>query len=183
MLIRLDDERHGAVTLDGMLLPGILQSVSINGAIIYEKGSAEPSQAKRKVLSGYDDKTIQINILFMSDLDDESGDLDEIYQQVEKLESYFMQTRDKLPVIYQLNHPHIQARNIDKCLFKSFGSTWSTGSKKITATLEFVEFVPAKYEVASKEEAEIQDANERQKKEQSLFEEGRLQAHKDLGVK
>lgn len=175
MLIRLDDQQNGVVTLNGEIIPGVLQSIAVNGAIIYEKSGAEKSQAKKKVLSGYDDKTVSIVLLLIGESENEETDYDDIYEQMAAIENMFMNTKNKLPVVYTMNHPMIKARNIDKVLFKSFDSDWSTGGKKASANLEFVEFVPAKYEVVDKEAADAKTSEERAKGkyEKTFFDEGR----------
>jgi hypothetical protein len=167
MLLRADN-RLGQIQVGSDILPGVLQSISVGGAIIYEKSGAEKSQEKKKVLSGWDDKTISIELVLIPDTEDDDNDekmIIDLQNQVTSLEYYFSNTENQLPIIYEVTNPLITARNIEKMLFKSLNTSFSTGAMKIMASLEFVEFQPAKYDVVDKDQQSLETTASKSKLE------------------
>ncbi|MBN2544589.1 MAG: hypothetical protein JXB50_02250 [Spirochaetes bacterium] len=182
MQVRQDIPIFGYVYLNGEEIQGTLKSISVGGAIIYEKSGAEKAQSKKKIVSGYEDKTVSITYQIISKSDDEASDHESLMEQVEAIENMFMKTEEKLPKVYFIDHPLLKARHIERVLFKSFNSDVSTGVKQCNATLEFIEFVPAKYEVIDKETAASLNAseNQKQKNQRDFVEEGRQKAIKTI---
>lgn len=179
MYIRVDDD-NGYVKVGDDYLPGILQSISIGGNIIYEKSSDKES--KNKVVSGYEDKSISISITIV---DDDRTD-ETRYDVLARVEKMFMKTKDSLPKTYTIVNSHVQARNIDKVLMKSLSSSEDNGSEKISISLEFVEFEPAKYQLETKEDKEKLDeatAEKEKKEKENAFNNGITKGYNDTVVR
>ena len=144
MRLKVDDDR-GIVLLDSYAINAVLQSLSIGGSIIYEKKEDESSGKKLKVLSGYDDKKINIEMRILS-LEDETPD----YETLKKIENLFSKTDAGIPHLFIVDHPHIEARNIDQVIFSDLTSSENNNTGIIDIDLSFIEFIPAKYEMEKK---------------------------------
>lgn len=162
------DEKAGQVQIgDDDILPGILQSFSIGGAIIYETSGADKAQSKKKILSGYEDKTVNISLILTGE---DENEYETIWPQVKQIEDLFMKTKDDLPVVYKIIHPMAKARNIDKVLFKNFSCDMQSGVKIVSANLEFIEFIPAQYEIIDKNSSSADTtANDEKTKKEKTF--------------
>lgn len=170
MYIRVDDD-NGKVKVGDDYLPGILESVSVGGSIIYEKSNDKES--KNKVMSGYEDKSISISMVI---IDDDRNDKDR-YEILEEVEKMFMKKKDSLPEIYTILHPHIQARNIDEVLMKSLSSSEDNSLEVISIDMEFIEFEAASYQLETKEEREIREEEQRSEKEKNFIQEEYEKGH------
>lgn len=135
------------IKLDDEYLPGVVQSISIGGSIVYEKQNTE-GKYQRKVMLGYEDKTISISLkLFPQTL---TGEKIDVYDQLAKLEKLFKKSENSVPQVYIFVHPQAKARNISKVLFQRLESSESVEKNIIDVSLEFIEFMPA--EIITKEE-------------------------------
>ncbi|MEM4711167.1 MAG: hypothetical protein QXL18_04420 [Candidatus Woesearchaeota archaeon] len=135
-------------------LPGIVESISIGGSIIYEKQETDDKN-KRKVLLGYDDKTISITLKLFSEKI--NGETIDIYNQLAKLEKLFKKSENSVPQIYTFIHPMAKARGISKVLFQKLESSESIDKNIINVTIDFIEFTPA--EIIVKENEQSQNTN------------------------
>ena len=136
------------IKLDNVLLPGVVQSISIGGSIIYEKQDRDTTSTKRKLVLGYEDKSISISLkLYPEKL---TGEKVDIYKELESLEKLFKKSENEKPKVYTFIHPHAKSRAISKVLFQRLESSEDTSKNTIDVSLEFIEFIPAQVENISK---------------------------------
>ncbi|NPV38295.1 MAG: hypothetical protein HPY78_03355 [Brevinematales bacterium] len=139
--------RQDSLMLDNETLPGVIQSISVGGSIIYEK--QDDDTKKRKVSLGYDDKTISIELKLYPYT--RTGEEIDVYSQLAILEKFFKKQENSIPKVFTFVHPHAKSRSISKVLFSRLESSEDISTNTISVSLEFIEFVPA--EIVAREDA------------------------------
>ncbi len=148
------------IKLNGKFLPGVVQSISLNGTIIYEKQDGE--KEKRKVVLGYEDKEISVDlILYPYDI---YGNKINVYEELKKIEEIFKEEKDGKPKTFTFAHPHIESRGLSSVLFKSFESSENVESNVINVSLNFIEYYPA---VIKETQEKTQQANKNNQSNQN----------------
>lgn len=133
------DNDAGIIKLDDTTLKGILQSLSINGEIIVDSSNGAADNNTTKVMRGYKDKTVSISLKIIPTEDKT------VYDILEELEEIFKNEEDQTPKVYTLLNKHTVARGIDRVLFTSLSSSEDNTQESISVSLNFEEFVAAKY--------------------------------------
>jgi len=136
MILRADPT--GEIKLGDVVLPGVFQSLSVNGEIQVDSGG-DGSSKPRKVMRGYNDKKISLSLILVEKKEST------VYQQLSAVEKIFRRENDRVPQIYTIVHDHIEARDIDQVLFQSLSSAEDNTTNTITLTLQFEEFIEANY--------------------------------------
>ena len=149
------------IKLDNVLLPGVVQSISVGGSILYEKQDTDTTSTKRKVMLGYEDKSISISLtLYPESLDGEKID---VYKELETLEKFFKENENAKPKVYNFIHPHARSRAISKVLFQRLESSEDVSKNTIDVSIEFIEFVPAQVEnISQTQTSQQQNAQNQQ---------------------
>ena len=135
-MILTADIDEGKIKLDGKDLPGIFQSLAINGELIIDSSGAGGSGV-RKILRGIGDNKVAISLVLLGG----AG----AYVQLEELETLFRTVNDHVPKYFTIAHPHLTARKITNVIFKGLASSEGCASDKIEVTLQFEEFVAVEY--------------------------------------
>lgn len=172
MLIRIDSE---LLTIgDTVLNNSIIQSITVGGQLIINTSNNDNTGVSKKVVSGYDDKTVNISLVILPTDEGLKN-----YNELKKIEEVFSNTKQGKPIIYTLILEHIQARNIDKLLFSKLSSSEDNKRNTINVELEFIEFVPAKWVNENKTEqntasqqGEEKDKQNKSKEKENKFLEG-----------
>lgn len=138
MILRAD-EKSGVIELDDMPLAGVLQSLSVNGEIVIDSNNSEGNGAPQKTMRGYKDKVISMTLRIVP-TEEKS-----VYSLLEELEQLFMDKEDKVPKVMTLFNPHTLVRRIDEVVFTGFSSSEDNSTDTITVTLNFEEFIKAKF--------------------------------------
>ncbi|MBN2546571.1 MAG: hypothetical protein JXB50_12295 [Spirochaetes bacterium] len=130
---------------EGILLPGFVTSFRIGNNLIIEEKDKTSGSGKYKVVSGWNDSSIGIDLRLLDKVDlDLNGNaeiLESCYEYLEEIESCFKKTnRDGTPVLYEISHDHANSRGIKKVLFESLESTDEPGG--IICALRFIEYEP-----------------------------------------
>jgi len=139
MVIKADTE-NGIIKLGDTTLAGVFQSLSINGDIIVDSNSSPTSNLPRKVMRGYNDKTVSLSLLLLP------TDNKSVYEHLEDLEILFRNEENHTPKVFNIVNPHTMARNIDTVIFTSLSSSESSENEMIEVSLSFEEFISAHYE-------------------------------------
>jgi hypothetical protein len=127
----------GILRLGGEELPGILQSLSIDGKVRYDEQKVDGASGKSKTPQGWEDQTVKATLVLLTD--DES----DCYEKLSRLAPFFRQPDDKAnPQIYTLANRHSQTRGIRQVVFDQLSSAESNASDTIQVTLGFVEHRP-----------------------------------------
>ena len=165
MILRAD-EKNGIIELDGVPIAGVLQSLSVNGEIVIDSNNSASDGEPLKTMRGYKDKTISMSLKLLpvpKKADDmiqkteealSEDELNELkteiektpYQILEEIEQIFMNKEDKTPKVMTLFSPHILARRINEVVFTGLSSSEDNTTETITITLNFEEFISAKYQ-------------------------------------
>ncbi|MGL5956787.1 MAG: hypothetical protein ACRC0X_09380 [Brevinema sp.] len=137
-----------------ILLPGVLQNLSVNGEILIDSNNSASSGAPQKVMRGYKDRTVNISLRLLEvpksiENDREKNVQTEIekypYDILEELNQLFQNKEDGIPIVYTLFNDHTVARGINEVLFTGLSSYEDNSTNTITVTLTFEEFVSAKF--------------------------------------
>jgi len=126
----------GEVRLGSQLLPGILVSQSIRGAVRYDEAKKDHMSGKNKVPRGWEDSTVTLTLDLLTD---SAGDC---YSKLAVIDKIFKGAQKANPKIYEVTGRHLRARGISRVVFDSLDSDESDQDDVIMATLRFVEHIP-----------------------------------------
>jgi hypothetical protein len=127
----------GVVRLGGEALPGILQTLTVDGKVRYDEQKVDGQSGKSKTPQGWDDQTVKIVLDLLTD--DES----DCYEKLAGISPYFQGPDDHAnPKIYALANRHAGVRGIRRVIFDKLESTESSSEDTIRATLGFTEHRP-----------------------------------------
>lgn len=121
---------------EGRALPGIVQSISINGAVRVDAASSNEGAAKTSREMG--NRTVSITLLLVG------RDKEDVYKQLEVLEKIFQDANKNVPRVFEIKNRHLNGRQVNNMLFQSFSSSESTDREELTVHLNFEEFIAAK---------------------------------------
>jgi hypothetical protein len=128
------------------ILPGIVESVKISDALLIENAEMQGRSGKVKVVQGWNDADLLITL---SLIDDPYWSSNPPFVKKNKTRwDYLKQiagvfkkvTDDGKPEIYTLSHPMTNAWGTKQLLFSSLESTEYRTRRKISVSLEFVEY-------------------------------------------
>lgn len=128
----------GEVSLGGQLLPGILSSQRIGCAVRFDQAQMDGMSGKAKTPLGWADADISLTVELLSD---ETSDC---YAKLTALNRVFKGADNGAnPKVYDVANRHARARGISRVVFSGLDSEESDQDDVISATLSFVEHVPA----------------------------------------
>jgi hypothetical protein len=119
-------------------LPGILESISINGKLLFETAQLEGRSGSVKIVQGWEDSTVAIELLVLDDTESKKSR----FQALKEITSIFKQVKDGVPDVYVLQHPAVEAWQVRSVLFSDLKSTEKRGRQQIVVSLSFVEYDP-----------------------------------------
>jgi hypothetical protein len=140
-------------------LPGILESIAVNGKLLFENAEIEGRSGSVKIVQGWEDSTISIDLLLIDDTERRKTRFDFL----KEITSVFKKIDDGKPTIYTLQHPVFDAWQVRSVLFSDLKSTEKRGRQQITISLSFTEYDPL---VATMQKR--QDASKKTGKESSV---------------
>lgn len=127
----------GLMRLGGEELPGILQSLRIEGKVRYDEQKVDGSSGKSKTPQGWEDHTIVAVLVLLTD---EESDC---YEKLEQVTPFFKTPDAKAnPQIYAFTNRHAQNRGIRQVIFDRLESTENALTDEIQVTLGFTEHNP-----------------------------------------
>ena len=128
----------GIIRLGGEALPGLLQSLTIDGKVRYDEQKVDGQSGKSKTPQGWEDQTVKATLVLQTD--DES----DCYEKLARLAPFFRKPDARAnPQIYALANRHSQTRGIRRVIFDKLESTESNAADTIKATLGFTEHRPS----------------------------------------
>ena len=128
---------HGQVKLSGILLPGIVKSLSVQADVRFDTAEQDGMSGKVKVPLGWEDSVVAITVELLSD---ESSDC---YDKLSGLNAVFRDTdQGANPKIYTVVNSHLIARGINQVVFSSLSSSETDEDDVILASLNFTEHLP-----------------------------------------
>ncbi len=127
----------GIIRLGGEELPGLLQSLKIDGKVRYDEQKVDGSSGKRKTPQGWEDHAIAAVLLLTTD---ETSDC---YEKLETLTPFFKTPDSNAnPQIYTFTNRHAQVRGIRQVIFDHFESNENQSTDEIRIMLGFTEHNP-----------------------------------------
>ncbi len=128
----------GVVVLGGNELDGVLQNLSVRGAVLFDRAEQDGLSGKTKIPMGWEDAAITIVLLLETD---QNADC---YDRLDVLDALFKGQDSKgNPMILSVRNRHCQARHIGKVVFAGLDSQESNKNDAIMVTLAFTEHRPA----------------------------------------
>lgn len=127
----------GAISLGGEEVPGIMQSLTVDGKVRFDEQKVDGASGKKKTPQGFEDCEISVSLYLTTE--DESS----CYDKLQKLSAMFGKVDGKAnPQIYDVANRHLLARGIRQVVFSSLQTSESDATDEITASLGFTEHNP-----------------------------------------
>lgn len=125
----------GEVKLDGKLVPGVFQGMSITGEVRIKEEEAQGQSGKYKQALGWEDLVVMLTLLLPND------DTSTPYDKLQEVVQLFRRT-DKAakPQVYRIVNRHTAAWGLDKVLVKDLKSDDPNNVDYIKVTLTLVEW-------------------------------------------
>ncbi|MDR1149955.1 MAG: hypothetical protein LBK66_15140 [Spirochaetaceae bacterium] len=124
-------------------LPGILDSIEINDALLVDDAGTEGGSGTVKIISGWADADVTVTLLLI-DIPKTANETVTPhvtrFDCLKEIAGAFKQMKDGKPRVFAIQHPHIAAWGTREFVFNSLKSSESRGKRIITCTLEFDEF-------------------------------------------
>jgi len=118
-------------------LPGIVDSIKINDSLLIENAETQGRSGKVKIVQGWDDASLLISIILI----DDPGAGKTRWDYLKQIAGVFKKVADNgKPEVYTLSHPMINAWGTKGLLFSSLETTENRTQRKVTASLNFVEY-------------------------------------------
>jgi hypothetical protein len=118
-------------------LPGIIESIKMSDALLIENADQQGRSGKVKVVQGWDDVALLISL---SLLDDPASGKTR-WDSLKQITGVFKKVSENgKPEVYTLVHPMTSAWGTKQLLFSSLESVEYRSRRKISVSLEFVEY-------------------------------------------
>lgn len=128
---------HGQIKLSGVLLPGIMNSLSVQTDVRFDSAEQDGMSGKVKVPLGWEDSAVVMTVELLSD------DSSDCYDKLSGLNAIFKDTdKGANPKVYTVVNSHLIARGINQVVFSSLSSSETDKDDVILATLNFTEHLP-----------------------------------------
>lgn len=127
----------GVVTLDETEVPGILQSLRVDGKVRFDEQKVDGVSGKKKTPQGFEDADISIGLYLVTD------NYSNCYDKLETVSGLFRGVDGKAnPKIYTVANRHLLARGVRQVVFANLQSVENDMTDEIMVTLGFVEHNP-----------------------------------------
>ncbi len=126
-----------SLSLNGQMLPGIFDSLSVGSKLIVDAKHVEGGSGKQYQINGFDDASVSFSLRLIDGGIAKEDALAQIAGLFKKFDA------SGKPVIYTLDFPLARAWNLQGCLFLSLDSSQSGGKQEIKVSLKFAEYRPA----------------------------------------
>lgn len=140
-MIAADDE---FVKIDSIVLPGVFKSIEVKGSAVLEELEVEGKGKKPKQATGFNDHTIDIDIVLQDDIDGVSKE-----DKLTIIQNIFKANGQSIPKIYSIVNRHTAVRNINRVILKDLTSKETNKKDEINVSLSFVEYEPVNVSAAS----------------------------------
>lgn len=140
-MIAADDE---FVKIDSIVLPGVFKSIEVKGSAVLEELEVEGKGKKPKQATGFNDHTIDIDIVLQDDIDGVSKE-----DKLTIIQNIFKANGQSIPKIYSIVNRHTAVRNINRVILKDLTSKETNKKDEINVSLSFVEYEAVNVSAAS----------------------------------
>jgi hypothetical protein len=119
------------------VLPGIVESIKISDSLLIDNADQQGRSGKVKVVQGWDDADLLITLFLI----DDPGAGKTRWDSLKQIAGIFKKVSGTgKPEVYTLSHPMTSAWGTKQLLFSSLESTEYRTRRKISVSLEFVEY-------------------------------------------
>ena len=127
---------HGEVRLGSKLVPGILKSLNVRGAVVFDEAERDGLSGKTKTPKGWDDSAITLTVELLTD--DTT-----CYDKLASLDALFRgHDNGANPRVLDVANAHVSARGVEGVVFAGLDSAETDQDDVILATLRFTEHRP-----------------------------------------
>ena len=120
----------GIISLGGEEVPGIMQSLTVDGKVRFDEQKVDGASGKKKTPQGFEDCEITVSLYLTTE--DESS----CYDKLQKLSAMFGKVDGKAnPQIYNVANRHLLARGIRQVVFSSLQTSESDASANCPASI------------------------------------------------
>lgn len=127
---------HGEVRLGAQLVPGILKSLNVRGAVVFDEAERDGLSGKTKTPKGWDDSMIMLTVELLTD--DTT-----CYDKLASLDALFRgHDNGANPRVLDVANSHVTARGVGRVVFAGLDSAETDRDDVIMATLRFTEHRP-----------------------------------------
>ncbi len=127
---------HGEVRLGSVMVPGVLKSIRVRGAVVFDEAETDGLSGKTKTPKGWDDSAISITVALVTDTTT-------CYHKLAQINTLFRRHDIRAnPLVLDVANPHITARGVERVVFCGLMSAESNKDDVIVATLDFTEHRP-----------------------------------------
>jgi len=137
MILRLDSD-EGIIKIGSppAEIPGIVESIKINDALLIENADIQGRSGKVKVVQGWGDVAMQISLSLI----DNPGAKKTRWDSLKEITGIFKKVGGNgKPEVYTISHPMISAWGTKQMLISSLESSENRTRRKIAVSIEFVE--------------------------------------------
>jgi|GEM_PF-3354648 len=134
MILRADTS---FLSLNGQVVPGIFESLSIGSKLLVDSKAVEGGSGKQYQVNGFDDASVSFSLRLV---DDENISKEDALGTLTRLFKKFDDSGKSM--LYTLNFPQASAWNLQNCLFLSLDSSQAAKRQEIKVSLKFAEYRP-----------------------------------------
>jgi len=127
----------GVLRLGDEAIPGVFANSNITCDVKFDEAQSDQLSGKKKTPMGWEDAEIDFDFVLLSDDD---GDCYDKLARVNALFKGYGSTAS--PKIFDILNRHIQARGIERVVFKTLASRETNRDDTIVVSLHFVEHTP-----------------------------------------
>lgn len=131
-MIYFDDS---VIKVGGVMLPGLLKSLEIQGDAKVEEQQIEGSSSKPKQATGFEDAKIIVE-LTLNDSEKQTKE-----SKLKIIQDIFKKSGQSLPRVYDIINKHTSIRNIGRVIFKKLTSKETSKNDELTVSIEFWEYI------------------------------------------
>lgn len=127
--------------LDDKTLPGNIESISIDGELVFDEKEIPGKSGKTKIFVGFSDAKVSITIILYDKFDSNNNIVMTRYDMLKEIETIFKKVdKQGKAILYNITNKHINSRNIKTCYFDKLSS--SEGKNIISVTISLTEHNP-----------------------------------------
>ena len=131
------------VKLNGVVLPGLVKKIEVKESALIDEQEVEGSATKPTQAVGYEDAKVNIELV----IDDTTTQTK--YQRLAALRAIFRKPGQSVPQPIPIVSEATAAHGIDKVLFKGINHVAESKKEQLSATLEFLEYIPQTIQATS----------------------------------
>lgn len=131
---------NDVIKLNDVELPGCVESISIDGELLFDENEVSGQSGKNRSVKGWNDASISISVKLFNIKGDDGKITMSKYEMLEKMDQVFKKVENGKAVVYTIVNKHLKSRNVRTVYFKKLSSAESKSG--ISCNIEFIETDP-----------------------------------------